>query len=444
MFTTHKTFAVRALTFEQALEQHPMVLEPTKLFIDRHRAGQLAKNTVELSELWEGLCSSIQYSHAQTIMPRCVDLTMPPEYAVVVRKSSGVTAAFAYCELAKALVTVRDLTDDLEVRAAMVKGWQEFERRRQEANNVQEGFGCNEEQSWLTMRDISDESGREELKQQMMAIALLAGRMYEKFGYQRRDQKNEDPEEAVGATIGGDLERVLPTELALLGDEETSDLQAMKILQDRAPIMQMQGMESKNRGPLVMLLDSSGSMHDGQVGYHSTGKRYHGRNTWCKAAAVALTRIAWSEDRPVRAVHFGTGTEVQEVPKDDYRAMFEMARTFLSGGTSFSAALTVGRAQVGDLAAQGFEGADIVLVTDGEESDYAAHTRHIDAMDVQGIKLWTVGIGCDIRQGAPVRDRAEKYTFAADRQLADPNNAVDLAEGLNQAAMGNPVDYTVN
>jgi uncharacterized protein with von Willebrand factor type A (vWA) domain len=184
-------------------------------------------------------------------------------------------------------------------------------------------------------------------------------------------------------------------------------------------------------------------MHDGDVGYGS-GARYGGRNTWAKACAVALTRIAWQENRAVVCVHFGTSVEVQVVPKDDFHAMFEMARSFMSGGTNFGIALKAGMAEVGDLAANGHVGADILLITDGEEHDYPEHTRMIDAMDVQGIKLWTVAIGVDISGEAPVRKRAERYTHASDRQLSRSETASDLAEGLNQAAMGNSPDRRLN
>src|SRR6185295_13969171 len=255
-----------------------------------------------------------------------------------------------------------------------------------------------------------------------------------------------DPEEVVGSKLGGQIDRVLSTELAMLGDEDTSDVQAMKILQNRAPIQETAGIEAKTRGPLVLVIDESGSMHDGGGGWYGgqRGQAFNGRNTWAKAAAVALTRIAWAEDRKVCAVHFGTGTVVQSVPKDDHKAMFELARSFLSGGTDFGNALKLGVMQVGDLAAQGFDGADVLLITDGEDFNYAAHTKQIDDMDVRGIKLWTVAIGCDIRTEAPVRQRAERYTFAADSKLTDPSTAVSLAEGLNKAAMGNDPDFRIN
>lgn len=438
MFSNFRSIKARHVSFGDAIRFQKMMRPVVKaLMAARFKHVKRAEDVPEMEELWLGLCGVQSYEKLTTIMAQCVDSTIPPEYVPVVRRSAGVTTAFAWCEIAKQLIQVKDFQDDLEVRQAMVRGWVEFEKRRQQANQIQEGFGCDDSQSWHTLRDIAEEKDNDpNLLQQMLAIAALAGRMFEHFGYQRKDEKNNNPEETVGAKPGGDLERLLPTELALLGDEDTADLQSMKILQDQSTILQMEGIESKCRGPMVLCVDESGSMSDGN-GYYSGGQSYAGRNTWAKAACVALTRIAWSEDRAVVCVHFGSGSEVQEVPKDDYRAMFEMARSFMSGGTSFDVALTQGIEQVGELELNGKAGADILLITDGEEHDYPTHNARIDEMDLKGIKLWTVSIGQDMSRNAPVRTRAERYTFASDSALNDPRTAVNLAQGLDGAARGN-------
>lgn len=427
-------------TFAQALNWNNMMKAPTKEFLQTRQPNvPRAIDSDYLAEIWGGLMGTVDVDDEITVMASCVDFTMPVQYAAIIRRSGGVTAAFAYCELVKQVQGVSKLKDDYEVRQAMARAWTEFENRVQEANNIQEGYGCDDSQSWLALREIGKSPKSQKLKDKMLAIAKLAGRMFKSFGYQRREHPNKDPEEVVGATTGPNLDRVLSSELALLADDDTEDAAAMKILEHKATITEMEGMEEKTRGPLVLCIDESGSMHDGDLGPRiwSGASMWNGRNTWAKACAVALTRIAWSENRPVRAVHFGNGTEVQDIPKDDMRALFEMARSFVSGGTSFGSALKRGRAVVGDLEADGFKGADIMLITDGEDGDYKSHNREIDHMDRDGVKLWTIAIGESISTDAPVRKRAEKYTYAADRELGRQSTAVKLAEGLDKAAMGN-------
>ncbi len=427
-------------TFKQALNWNAMMKPPTKAFLEaRQPKVKQAIKSDYLVEIWGGLMNTVDVDDELTVMASSVDYTMPVKYAPIVRRAGGVTAAFAYCELVKQVQGVKDLRDDLEVQRAMARAWAEFENRVQEANDIQEGYGCDNSQSWLTLRDIGEAPRSNDLKAKMIAIAKLAGRMFESFGYQRREYPNNNPEEVVGSTVGPQLDRVLSSELALLADPDTEDAAAMKILEHRAPITEMAGKEDKNRGPMVLCIDESGSMHDGDLhwGIASSTTKWNGRNTWAKACAVALTRIAWSENRPVKCVHFGTACQVQDVPKDDMRALFEMARSFTSGGTAFGAALKRGRALVSDLDAEGYKGADIMLITDGEEGDYDTHNREIDHMDRDGVRLWTIAIGMDISAEAPVRKRAEKYTYAADRMLSRPSTAVMLAQGFDKAAMGN-------
>lgn len=441
-----RTFQYRAggklPTFSQALNWHDMMKEPSATFLKKRQpATKTFLASDYLREIWDGLMGTVDLDDEVTCMPSCVDFTIPPRYVAVVRRQGGTPAAFAYCEIVKQVTAAKDLTDDYEIRQRMEEAWKAFDKRANEANKVSEGYGCDNSQSWMTLRDIGKEPDSEKLKAKMLAIAELAGRMYDMFGVQHREHPNEDPEEVIGATVGPDIDRILSSELALLADEDCEDPQTMKILEGRATMTEMAGKEQKSRGPLVLAIDESGSMHDGDLGgMWSSGPLWNGRNTWAKACAVALTRIAWGENRPVRAVHFGRSTVAQDIPKDDHRAIFEMARSFLSGGTAFGAALKRGRALVGDLEADGFAGADIVLITDGEDHDHRSHNRELDHMDRDGVKLWTVAIGDDIPGQSPVRSRCEKYTYAADRDLSRKDTAAKLAHGLDKAAMGNDPD----
>ena len=83
-------------------------------------------------------------------------------------------------------------------------------------------------------------------------------------------------EEIVGLDLGNDIERVVPQELTLLSDEETSVLFDVKLAEGRLMCFEMEGTQSRSReveeelvseiedeeklGPVIVCVDTSGSM----------------------------------------------------------------------------------------------------------------------------------------------------------------------------------------
>jgi hypothetical protein len=426
------TFRTRALTYVEATEQHTTVSEATKQFVSGNAAR--AHHCIEL---WESLVN-IRDEEDKNAISDCVDVTMPQEFIPMMRRSDSIAATFAFACILEEIRNASDLTDDLELKPLFHEAWRKFNQRRLEANNVEEGFGCGQDPSWHTLRDIYNvDDGEGQWKKRILEISKLAGKMYDLIKPVGKKVKSEDPMEVEGVKVGGDVEQLLPAELALLGQDETKDMQSMKVLKGEATQRKMTGVRTKGRGPIVILIDESGSMHDFGWGHHG-GKR--GRNTWAKACAIALIRVAWSEGRPATVVHFGNGCVVQDIPKDDSQALFEMARSFMSGGTVFSTALSTGIKEVADLEKRGYKGADIVLITDGDEYDHSAHDAQIDIMDKAGIDLWSVAIGLAFNTDAPVRKRAKMYVEVRDSILGSDQAATEIVDGLQEAAMDNPED----
>lgn len=427
------TFSNRRLLFQEATERHATIAEMvdnTKNMKSQEKIDTLN----DLEEIWTTLIQTIKKDDKE-ILSDGIDWTMPKEYIPIMHLGDCIPAVFATkCIIEQFAKDGTDRTDDLAIRTSLKPAWELFEQRRLSANNIEEGFGCDQSASWLTLRDIADQEGSSVLNKEMEEIAKLAGRMFRSFKYTKTKVESDDPQSIKSTTIGGDIERLLPSEMAKLSNEDTKDITSMKVLKKEANQFKMKGQRTKTRGPLVLALDESGSMHDDRAGFR-------GRNCWAKACAVALTRIAWSENRPVRVVHFAHSTVTQIVPKDDLNAMFEMARAFLSGGTSFYQALDASYKQVGDLEKAGFKGADIVFVTDGYENDYSAQNSMIDKLDKDGIKLWTVTVAGEMSTDSPMRDRAEKYINVRDDNLGSGlESGIDsgLLEGLQESAMAKP------
>ena len=432
------TFRDRALTYEEAQGQHESVATAIKQFTRGNPAREK-----HCEQLWLALVDLLDEEDKGAIAD-CVDVTIPVDFIPLMRRIDSIMAAFAFDLILQEIANEKDFEDDIALKPMFQEAWRKFNKRRLEANQVEEGFGCSEGASWHTLRDIHDvDDGEGDWKKRILEIAKLAGKMFDQFGYTPKKVKSDDPMEVEGVTTGKDLERLLPSEIALMSDETFKDSQTMKVMKGDAQQRKMKGVRTKGRGPMVLLIDESGSMHDFGGYWGGNGKR--GRNTWAKACCIALTRVAWAEGREVRAVHFGYGAVCQDLPKDDMHALFEMARSFMSGGTSFMLAMEAGMVEVADLDKKGFKGADLVLLTDGEEHDHGSHTTMLNKMDAQGIDLWTVAIGQPFRPDAPTRKRAKKYVEAQDSMLGSDDTATELTDGLQEAAMDNdPNDSEFN
>ncbi len=141
----------------------------------------------------------------------------------------------------------------------------------------------------------------------------------------------------------------------------------------------------------------------------------------------------------VSVVHFATGTDVTKLPPGDHRAILNMTRHFLNGGTDIAKALAVGADEVGNLAAQGFVGADIVLITDGEDYNYKAMDVTLGLAQAQGVRLWTVVIECNVDKKSPIISRASEVIRVGGTRRADMvaqlrNAAQNIVSQEEQAA----------
>lgn len=405
-FQIEEVHVVR-IPFKRAQRRHKMVRVGVTVF---DKGGM--KDDGEA--VWEAITGMDELDNAvvPTPMADAMKVTCPVDFIPVVRAHSGIAAAYAFEAAAMFWRDANAGEDEYECRQAAKKAWGAFGERVKQAKQVKEGFGWDWSPCWEMVRDINDMSECD--VREIEAIAQLAGRMWKAVASDVARERTDDPHEVVDVKVGGDVERVLASEIAQLFVPEMEDMAAIKILEDRAAEYRMQGVNSVTRGPLVLVLDESGSMHDDGHGYG-----YKGRNTWAKACALALLRLAHQGNRMVRVVHFSTGTAVTECAPGDTKAVLRMLRHFFGGGTDIGTALEVALDQVGELEKNGYVGADIVLVTDGEDGSYAHQEKVLNECVANGVRLWTVGIEMEIDKAAPIRKYAEKVLRVGGTQEAD-------------------------
>lgn len=186
-------------------------------------------------------------------------------------------------------------------------------------------------------------------------IAKIAGRMQMISLNKRRNRTQHPPTEVVNITLGDDLSRILPSELALLADPDTEDEFLLRFAEKRLLQYELRGFEREGQGPIVVCIDESGST-EGTV------------EKWLKGVALSLFAIACREKRAFAVVHFASQGELYVQKWTNPRMtpvseIMDMASHFFRGGTCFEEPL---REAVNVMDESAFQKGDIVFLTDGE------------------------------------------------------------------------------
>lgn len=212
----------------------------------------------------------------------------------------------------------------------------------------------------------------------ILSILRMAGRLIQAVG---RDTKRARGKGAVvDVELGSDLSRILPTELVKLADPDLELLFLNALINDSALQYAMEAVAPMGRGPIVMLLDRSGSMQ---------GKRIR----MACSVAIALTMIAHREHREVKVIPFDrvAGEPIVCGPTPgDLAAMVQQTLCIAAhGGTDFDHAIRAGLAAIGPA-----DRSDLIILTDdrGGLSHYVRD--ELDARRAsQGLRLWGMTIG---------------------------------------------------
>jgi uncharacterized protein with von Willebrand factor type A (vWA) domain len=195
--------------------------------------------------------------------------------------------------------------------------------------------------------------------------AELIGRFRQMAGGERVRKVENATGELVGVTLGNDLSRVVPSELAGLGLPELRAVFAARYAAGELMLYDSQGEQSTGRGAIIACVDASHSMY-------AEGPGGVTREAWAKACALALLDQARHAGRDFVGILFSAADKLQVFrfpagrPADVDR-MLDFAESFLGGGTDYQRPLTA----AGDLLEEEFNDAartrgDIVMLTDDD------------------------------------------------------------------------------
>ncbi|MEV0523432.1 VWA domain-containing protein [Streptomyces sp. NPDC050439] len=195
--------------------------------------------------------------------------------------------------------------------------------------------------------------------------AELIGRFRQMADGERARKVENATGELIGVTLGDDLSRVIPSELADLGLPGLRAVFAARYAAGELMLYDSQGEQSTGKGAVIACVDTSHSMYvEGPGGVT--------REAWAKGCALALLDQARHAKRDFVGILFAAADKLQvfRFPAGegaDIARVLDFAETFLGGGTSYQRPLSeaVGLLEEEFDAAARSRG-DIVMLTDDE------------------------------------------------------------------------------
>jgi uncharacterized protein with von Willebrand factor type A (vWA) domain len=226
-------------------------------------------------------------------------------------------------------------------------------------------------------------------------IAQLAGRFTRIAQQKRRTKVKHGAEEITDVELGNDLGRLLPVELVKLRHPRLHALALRDLHERKCMQYALTGKERLGKGPLVLLLDRSGSM-EGE------------KDTWSTAVALALMGLAHTEHRTFAVVAFTDQIVFEAVVKPGENLNGDALGLPCTGGTDIDTAMARGLDIIDNNPGPLHE-ADLVLVTDGASPAERAVELKGQASNL-GVTVLGIGIGVERHSLEPWCDVIEAVT----------------------------------
>lgn len=160
---------------------------------------------------------------------------------------------------------------------------------------------------------------------QLRRICELAGRYRRLAQSKQRQKAAHGLDDVVGVVQDGDVGRLLPHELVKLTDPDLEDDTLRRLVERQAMCREYHATEPVGKGPIVVVVDESGSMH---------GEKVH----TAKALGLALAWVARRQNRWCALVAFSGGTKGRTLAlppgRWDEGALADWLEAFLGGGTT--------------------------------------------------------------------------------------------------------------
>jgi uncharacterized protein with von Willebrand factor type A (vWA) domain len=218
------------------------------------------------------------------------------------------------------------LQSDIKKHNSTKKSAQNSSTEVQDASDLSDAFGMEQGQGGK-----ADNAGLAELFQlakkdsQLRRIAELAGR-YRRLAQSLQQAKPvHGMDDLIGIELGSDISRLTVSELCSMMTPELELDTLRRVVDGEAHCREYQSMAQENRGPIMVLVDESGSMSGRPIAE-------------AKALALALTWLARHQNRWICLVGWSSGSQVRALalpPKHDKQAeVIDWCQQMFGGGTN--------------------------------------------------------------------------------------------------------------
>ncbi len=255
-----------------------------------------------------------------------------------------------------------------------------------------------------------------ERSETLRRIAEIAGRMVRVALQNHRTRIDHGADEVHDIVFGDDISKLVPSEIMALGHPALRRDFMVRFAERRLMQYEVKGLEKLGKGPVVLLIDTSGSMSGA-------------KEAWAKGVALGLLRIALEEKREFALVLFSDEqhmTSVTFTGTPDLQTLMRCLEVQYNRGTSFVRPLNEAlRLMEGSE----LEKADIVLITDGIANLTPAFVADFNSRRRERqCRCWTVLID----QGASATLSVAQFSDGVERlsDMADDGAALELVFGI--------------
>lgn len=235
---------------------------------------------------------------------------------------------------------------------------------------------------------------------QIDKVSEIAGRAMS-TAYNSRAKNAAAPGGITDVECGRNIQQWLPVELALLASPDTEMLALSRFAERSALQFKTEGEDDMGRGPIVLFIDLSSSMHCSDIYYQGQSMP---RNVWAAGVALALWQVATWQGRECRLIGY-TGTVCYDYLIDNEAKASEVLSRKYGGGTSLGNAITYVKNKGYD------KRADFVVVSDGEDWGWESPAKA--AKRERDVRLHAVAISGEWR----CIEELESYTHVNGSEL---------------------------